>query len=219
MERDRPDIMYLSTTDYIQHKHAPGTPVANAFYEMMDGYLAKLDEMGCIIAMTADHGMNAKHDTAGAPDVIYLQQVLDDMLGAGAARVILPITDPYVAHHGALGSFATVYLSDGVDRGELLAKLAAIDGIDLALDRSAGCKRFELPEDRVGDIIVVSGRHKVLGTSASRHDLSGLKDPLRSHGGVSEQRVPFLVNRGVDLPADAPLRNFDIYNVLLSHVV
>ena len=219
MERDRPDIMYLSTTDYIQHKHAPGTPVANAFYAMMDGYLTKLDEMGCIIAITADHGMNAKHDSEGAPDVIYLQQVLDDMLGEDAARVILPITDPYVVHHGALGSFATVYLAEGVDRDELLAKLEAMDGIELALDRVAGCKRFELPEDRVGDIIVVSGRHKVLGTTANRHDLSGLKDPLRSHGGVSEQRVPFLVNRSVDLPADAPLRNFDIYNVLLSHVV
>ena len=219
MERDRPDIMYLSTTDYIQHKHAPGTPVANAFYEMMDGYLTQLDEMGCIIAITADHGMNAKHDSDGAPDVIYLQQLLDDMLGEGAARVILPITDPYVVHHGSLGSFATVYLSDGVDRDQLLEKLAAMDGIDIAIDRTAGCKRFELPEDRVVDIIVVSGQHKVLGTSASRHDLSGLKDPLRSHGGVSEQRVPFLVNRGVDLPPDAPLRNFDIYNVLLSHVV
>jgi phosphonoacetate hydrolase len=186
---------------------------------MMDGYLAQLDEMGCIIAMTADHGMNAKHDSDGAPDVIYLQQVLDDMLGEGAVRVILPITDPYVAHHGALGSFATVYLSDGVDSGELLEKLEAMDGIEIALDRTAGCARFELPEDRVGDIIVVSGRNKALGTSASRHDLSGLKVPLRSHGGVSEQQVPFLVNRSVDLPPDAPLRNFDIYNVLLMDIL
>ena len=217
MERDRPDIMYLSTTDYIQHKHAPGTPKANAFYEMMDRYLAKLDEMGCIIAMTADHGMNAKHDSDGVPDVIYLQQVLDDMLGEDVARVILPITDPYVAHHGALGSYATIYLSDAVDLGELLEKLEAMDGIEIALDRSAGCKRFELPEDRVGDVIVVSGKNKVLGTTADRHDLSGLTEPLRSHGGVSEQQVPFLVNRVVDLPPDEPLRNFDIYNVLLMH--
>ena len=41
MERYRPDIMYLSTTDYIQHKHAPGTKVANDFYRMMDGYLGR----------------------------------------------------------------------------------------------------------------------------------------------------------------------------------
>ena len=219
MERDRPDIMYLSTTDYIQHKHAPVTPAANAFYEMMDGYLAKLDEMGCIIAITADHGMNAKHDSDGETDVIYLQTVLDDMLGEGATLVILPITDPYVAHHGALGSFATVYLLDGVDQSDLLGKLEALDGIELALDRTAGCTRFELPEDRIGDIIMVSTQHKVLGTTECRHNLSELKDPLRSHGGVSEEQVPFLVNRGIDLPPDAPLRNFDIYNVLLTNIL
>ncbi|WP_186022025.1 alkaline phosphatase family protein, partial [Burkholderia gladioli] len=34
------DLMYLSTTDYVQHKCEPGTAGANAFYAMMDGYLA-----------------------------------------------------------------------------------------------------------------------------------------------------------------------------------
>ena len=33
----------------------------------------------------------------------------------------------------------------------------------------------------------------VIGTSASRHDLSGLDAPLRSHGGISEQRVPLVL--------------------------
>ena len=115
MERDRPEIMYLSTTDYIQHKHAPGTPVANDFYAMMDGYMARLDAMGCTIVLTADHGMNAKFGADGKPDVIYLQDVFDGWLGKDKARVILPITDPYVVHHGALGSFAVVYLPAGHD--------------------------------------------------------------------------------------------------------
>jgi len=105
METRRPDVMYLSTTDYVQHKHAPGTPAADAFYRMMDGYLERLDALGATIALTADHGMNAKTDAAGRPQVVYLQDVLDAWLGAGRARVILPITDPYVVHHGALGSF------------------------------------------------------------------------------------------------------------------
>jgi phosphonoacetate hydrolase len=113
METVRPDIMYLSTTDYIQHKFAPGSEGANAFYAMMDGYFAQLESLGARIALTADHGMNVKHDSEGAPDVIYLQTELDAMLGASKARVILPITDPYVVHHGALGSFATVYLDQG----------------------------------------------------------------------------------------------------------
>jgi phosphonoacetate hydrolase len=218
MQRDRPDVMYLSTTDYIQHKHAPGTPVANAFYAMMDGYLAQLDKMGCVIGVTADHGMNAKHDSSKQPDVIYLQDLFDEWLGKGAARVILPITDPYVVHHGALGSFATAYLPEKADTDGILGRLRAIPGIEKALTRAEACALFELPEDRMGDVVVVSTRHKVLGTSRSRHDLSGLTEPLRSHGGISEQKVPLIVNRRTDIPTDRRLRNFDVFDVALNHV-
>jgi phosphonoacetate hydrolase len=219
LESARPDVMYLSTTDYVQHKHAPGTPEADAFYQMMDGYLAKLGALGATVALTADHGMNAKTDAAGAPDVVYLQDGLDDWLGAGRARVILPITDPYVVHHGALGSFATVYLPTGVDTDQVGGRLARVRGVELVLDRAAACARFELPPDRMGDLVVISARHTVLGTARARHDLSGLDAPLRSHGGLSEQRVPLLVNRRASrLPADARLRNFDVFDVALNHV-
>lgn len=220
MAAERPDVMYLSTTDYVQHKHAPGTPAANAFYAMIDGYLAQLDAMGATVALTADHGMNAKTDAAGKAQVIYLQDVLDGWLGKAAARVILPITDPYVMHHGALGSFATAYLPDGVDQSAIIKRLAGLDGVELALSRADACKRFELPTDRVGDVVVISTRHVVLGTSVERHDLSGLDAPLRSHGGVSEQRVPLMINRQVaDLPAGLRLRNFSIFEVALNHTV
>ena len=215
MERYRPDIMYLSTTDYIQHKHAPGTPVANAFYAMMDRYLEQLDAMGCTIVATADHGMNAKHDSAGEPDVIYLQDMMDDILGKDAARVILPITDPYVAHHGALGSFATAYLPAEADAANVISQLSMMDGIEVAIDRAVAAARFELPADRLGDIVIVSTKNKVLGTSAERHDLTALSEPLRSHGGISETRVPFLMNYATSLDAGKALRNFDIFHVAL----
>ena len=219
MERHRPDLMYLSTTDYVQHKAAPGAPAANAFYQMMDSYLASLEAMGCTIALTADHGMNDKYGADGKPNVIYLQDVLDGWLGAGVARVILPITDPYVVHHGALGSFATAYVPESVDVPALLARLAALTGIECALSRAEGCARFELPPEREGDIILVSTKHVVLGTSAARHDLSGLDVPLRSHGGVSEQTVPLLFNRRTaGIPGKARLRNFDILDVALNHL-
>jgi phosphonoacetate hydrolase len=214
LESVRPDVMYLSTTDYVQHKHAPGTAEATAFYRMMDGYLGELDGLGATVALTADHGMNAKTDAAGAPRVVYLQDRLDEWLGDGRARVILPITDPYVVHHGALGSFATVYLPDGVD---VTARTAALDGIDLVLDQKEACRRFELPPDRMGDLVVVSARDTVIGTSRVRHDLSGLDAPLRSHGGLSEQRVPLLVNRPTLAPPAAPLRNFDVFDIALNH--
>jgi phosphonoacetate hydrolase len=218
LQSARPDVMYLSTTDYVQHKHAPGTAAASAFYCMMDGYLRQLHDLGAIIALTADHGMNAKTDAAGIPQVVYLQDVLDGWLGAGRARVILPITDPYVVHHGALGSFATVYLPDGPDRHPVAARVAALEGVEVVLDRDEAARRFELPADRIGDLVVISTRHVVIGTSRWRHDLSGLDEPLRSHGGLTEQRVPLILNRRThSVAADSQLRNYDAFDLALNH--
>ncbi|MBZ9746196.1 phosphonoacetate hydrolase [Mesorhizobium sp. CO1-1-7] len=208
----RPDIMYLTTTDYVQHKYAPGVPQANAFYEMFDKYLTKLDALGAAIVVTADHGMKPKHKADGAPDVVYVQDLLDEWLGKDTARVILPITDPYVVHHGALGSFATAYLPDGADQAGIMARLAKVDGIMLVVDSRTACERFELPADRIGDIVLVSTENKTIGTSEHRHDLAALNEPLRSHGGLTEQEVPFIVNRALpDLPNEPALRNFDAF--------
>ena len=212
----RPDLMYLSTTDYVQHKHAPGTPGANRFNAMMDRYLGQLEALGCVIALTADHGMNAKTGLDGKPDVIYLQDQLDAWLGAGVARTILPITDPYVVHHGALGSFATVYLPAPA-RADAAARIKALRGIEQVLTRAEAAAAFELPADRIGDLVVVSQRSVVIGTAASRHDLSALEVPLRSHGGVSEQRVPLVLNRPIaGLDPARRWRNFDAFDLALN---
>ncbi|HEY2978906.1 MAG TPA: phosphonoacetate hydrolase [Burkholderiaceae bacterium] len=217
-QTQRADVMYLSTTDYVQHKHAPGTEAANAFYAMMDRYLGQMDALGCVIALTADHGMNAKTWLDGSPDVIYLQDVLDAWLGVRQARVILPITDPYVVHHGALGSFATVYLPPGGDAQALASRIGSLRGVESVWLREAAAQRFELPADRIGDLVVVAERSTVLGSAVAKHDLSGLDAPLRSHGGVSEQRVPLVVNRriaGVD--TQRRWRNFDAFELALNH--
>lgn len=217
LETVRPDLMYLSTTDYIQHKFAPGTPGANDFYAMMDSYLAQLDALGAIIALTADHGMNAKTNAAGIPNVIYLQDEFDAIFGAGKTRVILPITDPYVVHHGALGSYATVYAGDGVDLQMLAGYIAAMQGIEQVLTRAEASQQFELPPDRIGDLVIISERLTVLGTGVNRHDLSGLTVPLRSHGGTSEQRVPIILNRKIKgLDQKHRLRNFDVLHLALN---
>jgi phosphonoacetate hydrolase len=150
--------------------------------------------------------------------VIYLQDLFDGWLGPDAARVILPITDPYVVHHGALGSFATVYLPVGADVGAALDRVRALEGVELALGRAEACARFELPADRIGDLVIVSSRHKVLGTSRHRHDLSGLTEPLRSHGGLTEQVVPMIANRRITFRASHVLRNFDVFDVALNLV-
>ncbi len=212
LKEERPDVMYLTTTDYVQHKYAPGDPQANAFYEMFDRYLAELDALGAAIVVTADHGMKPKHDANGDPAVIYVQDILDDWLGEAAARVILPITDPYVVHHGALGSFATAYLPDGADRADIIARLSGYDELIAVMTREEAVERFELPADRIGDIVLISGENMTIGTSAHRHDLAALNEPLRSHGGLTEQEVPFIVNRKMETLGTAPdLRNFDAF--------
>ncbi|AKI00882.1 phosphonoacetate hydrolase [Hoeflea sp. IMCC20628] len=207
----KPDVMYLTTTDYVQHKYAPEQPEAQSFYKMFDKYLTQLDAMGAAIVVTADHGMKPKHLADGSPAVIYVQDLLDTWLGEAAARLILPITDPYVVHHGALGSFATAYLPKGADQADIIARLKAIDGITHVLTREEAVERFELPGDRIGDIVLVSGENVTIGTSAHRHDLAALNEPLRSHGGLTEQEVPFIVNRVIDLPSQPVLRNFDAF--------
>ena len=206
-----PNVMYLSTTDYIQHKFAPNQQGAKDFYSMADAYIGELDHLGAALVVTADHGMKPKHDANGEPSVVYVQDLLDQWLGEGKARVILPITDPYVVHHGALGSFATAYLPAEVDTAEITEKLSNIEGILLVINKSEAVKRFDLPPDRIGDIVIISTENMTLGTSVDRHDLEALKEPLRSHGGLTEQEVPFIVNRKIDLPEVPNLRNYDAF--------
>ena len=207
----KPDVMYLSTTDYIQHKFAPDEQGAKDFYAMFDRYLTELDAMGAAIVVTADHGMKPKHDANGDPAVIYVQDLLDEWLGEAAARVILPITDPYVVHHGALGSFATAYLPSGADQADIIARLRALPEMLEVVDKATAVQKYDLPADRIGDIVMISTENMTIGTSAHRHDLAALKEPLRSHGGVTEQEVPFIVNRKIDLPGAPVLRNFDAF--------
>jgi phosphonoacetate hydrolase len=171
------------------------------------------------VVVTADHGMNAKHDAAGRPNVIYLQDAIDARIGKDRARVILPITDPYVVHHGALGSFALVYLAEA-DQRAVADFIASLPGIEAVLTRTEAAARFELPPDRIGDLVVVSQLDTVIGTARDRHDLSGLDVPLRSHGGISEQKVPLLVNRHVaEQPKTRRWRNFDAFDLGLNLAV
>ena len=208
----KPDVMYLSTTDYVQHKFAPEEQGAKDFYAMFDRYLGELDALGAAIVTTADHGMKAKHDaTTKEPSVIYMQDVFDEWLGEAAARVILPITDPYVVHHGALGAFATAYLPEGVDHADIIARIKELPEMLEVLSKEEAVAKYELPADRIGDLTMVSTENMTIGTSEHRHDLAALGEPLRSHGGLTEQEVPFIVNRVIELPNAPTLRNFDAF--------
>lgn len=217
LENWHPGFVYLSTTDYIQHKYAPGEAEANRFVAMLDRHLAAMDARGARLVVTADHGMNAKSGADGTPNIVYLADALDRALPGAHARVVLPITDPYVRHHGALGGYATIHLPDVRDIDAVHRLIAALPGIDAVLGRDAACAALELPGDRIGELAVLAGAGAVLGTRATEHDLSGLERPLRSHGSAHEQAVPFMVNFDLDAGfTGGKLRNFDAFAAALG---
>ncbi len=212
-----PNIMYLSTTDFIQHKYAPGDEVANAFYAMFDRYIGQLNVNNNSIIVTADHGMQAKSRSDGSPNAIFLQDILDETLGKNISKVILPITDPYVVHHGALGSFATVYLSDKSKINDAIEEINKIEDIEVVLTNKEGCAQYDLPTDRMGDIICMSSQNSTIGSAEKAHDLSKLKEPLRSHGGLHEREVPFISNKKINLnDANIKLNNYDAFYHAIS---
>ncbi len=217
MEEFKPDIMYLSTTDYIQHKYAPGHEVANKFYSMFDKYIGQLDAIGATIIITADHGMKPKSKEDGSPNAIFLQDYLDDKFNKNKTKVILPITDPYVVHHGALGSFATIYLEDKNDLEDVIMEIKKIKDIEVVLNKEEGCSQYNLPKDRMGDIICMSSEFMTIGSSKDKHNLSGLNEPLRSHGGLHEREVPFIVNKKMpQIDSNKQLYNYDAFYYAIS---
>ena len=212
-----PNIMYLSTTDFIQHKYAPGDEVANAFYAMFDRYIGQLNVNNNSIIVTADHGMQPKSRSDGSPNAIFLQDILDEALGKNISKVILPITDPYVVHHGALGSFATVYLSDKSKINDAIEEINKIEDIEVVLTNKEGCAQYDLPTDRMGDIICMSSQNSTIGSAEKAHDLSKLKEPLRSHGGLHEREVPFISNKKINLnDVNIKLNNYDAFYHAIS---
>jgi phosphonoacetate hydrolase len=224
VEQGRADLLYLSLSDYVQHGHAPDEPEALAFHQALDARMGRLAELGCIVGMTADHGMNDKALPDGAPHVLFLEEILNAEFGAGAVRVICPITDPFVRHHGALGSFVRVYRKKDVPLDALAAAVRRLPGIDTVLTRDAASDRFELPYDREADLVVTGDANTVLGATSAEHDLSALAGHrLRSHGGRGEQTVPFLLSCPVsakyrELARSRRLRNFDIFDFALNGV-
>lgn len=225
LEKTRPDLLFLSLTDYVQHKYAPEESEARRFYQELDARFGRLAALGATVALTADHGMNDKSDAAGKPNVIWLQDILDAKFGKDDTKVICPITDAFVAHHGSLGGFVRVWCRGKATPRQILETIRGIDGIELALDRETVCRDFDLPPDREGDVAVISRANVCIGASAADHDLSGLEGHrLRTHGGVSEAKVPFILNRPLNaaykLKAGvSTLKSYQIFDFAINGTV
>jgi phosphonoacetate hydrolase len=215
------DLLYLSTTDFVQHAEGPGGPMADRYFRRFDELLGEYLDLGYVVGVVADHGMNDKHDANGAARVHYLEDVLQSA-GIADFNVILPITDPYVVHHGALGSFAWVHAPpQDVERAR--EAIGRLDGVEEIFTREEAAVIYSHPADRIGDLSVASDARTALGKSAAKHDLSVLAGPLRSHGGRHEQIVPVIVSHPLS-PRYAAwhragVENRDIHDLVLNGVV
>ncbi len=222
LERNRPDLLYLSLTDYVQHKYAPEESEAKRFYQYLDRCFGRLAGLGAVVALIADHGMNDKSNAAGKPNVIWLQDILDAKFGKGDTRVICPITDAFVAHHGALGGFVRVWCTGKATPRQVIDAVKGLEGVESVLDKETACRVHDLPADREADVVVISTANVCIGASEKDHDLSGLEGHrLRTHGGVSEAKVPFILsvplNDEYKLKAGtATLKSYQIFEFALN---
>jgi phosphonoacetate hydrolase len=215
------DLLYVSTTDFVQHAEPPGGTMADRFFRRFDELLGEFLDAGYVVGMVADHGMNDKHDAGGSPRVHYLEDILIDA-GVPDSHVILPITDPYVVHHGALGSFAWIHVApEHVDKAR--EAIGALPGVEEVFTRYEAAIVYSHPTDRIGDLSVASDARTALGKSAVKHDLSVLAGPLRSHGGRHEQIVPVVVSHPLSpVYAErhrAGVENRDIHDLMLNGVL
>lgn len=197
--RERPDLLYVATTDYPQHKLAPDEPAMQAYLAESDEALGRLvdayDLGDTVVILTADHGMNAKARSLSPVRVLA---------EAGIRTHGVPlIRDGLFAHHRDLGGALYLYFDDPGAAREARAVLAETPGIDeVVLREEAG--RDRLPPDRVGDLICWGARDVALGIwgdGPAGRDETG----LRSHGSKHEQRIPMLL-AGPGVRAGATLR-------------
>ena len=224
LECARRDLMYLSLTDFVQHKYAPAESEARRFYQELDQRFGRLEALGAVVALTADHGMNDKSDAAGKPNVIWLQDILDARFGKGDVKVICPITDAFIAHHGALGGFVRVWCRGKATPQQIIEAIRGLKGLESVLDKETACAAHDLPPDREGDVVVIAAAGVCIGASAADHDLSGLEGHrLRTHGGISEAKVPFVLSAPLNdeykLRAGvAALKSYQIFDFAINGV-
>ena len=199
----------------MQHKFAPDEEPSLRFYEQLDQHIGRMLQFGAVVAATADHGMNAKNTDEGVPNVIYVESELASRFDF-ECRVICPITDPYVVHHGALGSLVMIHLEERRAMGKVRDFLMQFPGITEVYERGEACRKLELAADRIGDLVVMSGRNVVLGRRPEDHDLSVLEGGLRSHGGRYEEMVPLLLSERLGpiyrAKSQGDPRNFEVFD-------
>ncbi len=190
LKHERVDLMYLSTTDYMMHTYAPEAAPSLEHLHMLDGLLGEIvdDHPRIELYLTADHGMNAKHEAIDVTRVLGARSV--------AAETVPIIRDKHKVHHGDLGGACYVFLDHQADLPKAVDILKATPGVEEVFDAQTAARLFHLYPQRIGDLLVLGAKDTAFG------DLTRAREPakVRSHGSRHEARVPLVVyGRKVDM--------------------
>lgn len=200
LQHDAPDLIYITTTDYITHTYSPDDEKAQWNYSQIDRLVGEL--LNCAPAdaemvVTADHGMKPK--TYG----LDLNKILKD---AGIAANVVPIIkDRHVVHHKNLGGAAYVYLDDPATREDAMALLSQEKGVESVMTSAEAARKYRLHPSRIGHIFVLADKESVFGA------LPTAREPVevRSHGSLHEREIPIYA-RGAGPLAVRPRSNPEV---------
>ncbi len=185
MSHHEADLVYITTTDYAMHTYAPDHPRSQEHLSVVDGAIGELvaAHPEVTLLLTADHGMSAK------TRMVDVGAALESYgIRSNPAPII---KDRYVVHHSNLGGCIYVYLETS-RRDEAIRILNETPGVDGALSSEEASARFHLPQDRIGDVVVLGDAVTVFG------DPNEVELPvgLRSHGSTHETAIPILGYNG-----------------------
>jgi phosphonoacetate hydrolase len=187
-------VVYVHTTDYPMHMWPPGAPESKEHLAQLDALFGELAEAApdAAILLAADHGMNSK------------TRCWDLALACAARGVPLRSAisaeqDKYLKHHRGFGGTAWVYLKSPKDTDQAARVMRGLTGVEAVLTREEAARRFHLMPSRIGDLVVLGDRETVFGGLDS--EFEKMAPEYRSHGGLSEARVPMVVYNAIQAPA------------------
>ena len=202
-----PDLVYCSTTDWVQHKYAPEDWPYRHHMAELDWIIGEIvaDNPNREIYITGDHGMLPK--TRALNPARWLTEH-----GVPASTIPI-IKDRYVAHHGNLGGAAYIFLQHRDNCPRAIEMLRGAPGIEEAYAVEEAVEKFRLHPDRIGDIFILADRDTVFG------ELEQVQMPvsIRSHGSRHESNVPII---GYNSPwsADDFTHNLDVGRLFLKSI-
>jgi len=180
LEKHSPDLLYVTTTDYVTHTHPPEDERSQWNINRLDHLLGDILNVSSSaeIVVTADHGMNPKTRALDLNRILHEHRI--------GANVIPIIKDRYVIHHQNLGGAAYVYLGDAAFLEETRAVLKEEKGIESIMPSPEAARLFHLHPKRIGHLFVLADVDTVFGSlSSAREEVK-----IRSHGSIHEREIP-----------------------------